>query len=175
MVDILFFLQILLRRVNMNYHVKSRASSLKMDWVMLILIFGGHFIFWRPFFFLQILLRRVNMNYLAKSRASGLKFDWVMLILIFGGHSVFWQPFYFLAAILFFGGHFFLLQILVRMVNMNYHAKSGASSLKIEWLMINFVIWRVMINFVIWWTFFLIEFFAEGKYELPWKIWRLSE
>ena len=37
----------------MNYHVKSGASSLKIDWVMLILdfgdqfVFGGRFVFWQ--------------------------------------------------------------------------------------------------------------------------------
>ena len=40
-----------LRRVIMNYHVKSGASSLKIDWVILnlvlgaILFFGRHFVF----------------------------------------------------------------------------------------------------------------------------------
>ena len=44
-----------LRRVIVNYHVKSGASSLKIDWVMLnfcrlFSFFDGHFVFCRPFF-----------------------------------------------------------------------------------------------------------------------------
>ena len=29
----------------MNYHAKSGATSLKIDWVILNLVFGGHFVF----------------------------------------------------------------------------------------------------------------------------------
>ena len=70
-----------------NYHAKSEASSLKIDWVMLNLVFGGHFVFWQQFWFF--------VNYHAKSGASSLKIDWVILNLVFGSHFI-------------FGGHFFL-------------------------------------------------------------------
>ena len=54
----------------MNYHAKSGASSLKIDRVMLNLIFGGHFVFGGHFIFWRPFLRRVNMNCHAKSGAS---------------------------------------------------------------------------------------------------------
>ena len=46
---------------------------------------------------------------------------------------------------------------------MNYHAKSGTSSLKIDWVMNNLVFGG---HFVFWQSKF-----EEGYYELPWKIW----
>ena len=116
----------------MNYHEKFGASSLKIDWVMLNSVFGGHFVFgghilfWRPFCFLAKKMWRVIMNYYAKSGASSLKIDWVILSLIFGGHFVFLQKcedslwttiqnlellawkLTELCSILFFGGHFVL-------------------------------------------------------------------
>ena len=33
----------------MNYHAKSGAYSLKIDWVMLNLVFGGHFFFGKKY------------------------------------------------------------------------------------------------------------------------------
>ena len=56
-------------------------------------------------------------------------------------------------------------QLKIWKVDINYHVKSGAPSLQIEWVMINFVFFS---------AFFLLlklNFFAEGKYELPRKIW----
>ena len=40
-----YFLLIFLWKFNINYRAKSGASSLKIDWVMLNLVFGGHFVF----------------------------------------------------------------------------------------------------------------------------------
>ena len=40
----------------MSFHAKSGASSSKIDLVMLNLVFGGHFVFWRPFCFLAAIL-----------------------------------------------------------------------------------------------------------------------
>ena len=91
----IYFWRPFLRRVNMNFHAKSGASSLKIDWVILSLIFGGHFVFWRSYFFLKGWLRAVKIYLHAKSRACSLKNEWVMLNLIFGGHFVFWRPFCF--------------------------------------------------------------------------------
>ena len=136
----------------MNYHAKSGASSLKIDWVMLnlifgghfvflaaILFFGGHFVFWRPFLF------RVNMNYHAKSG--------VMLNLIFGGHLIFWQPFCFFAAI--------FLKGWLRVVKIYLHAKSRACSLKNEWVTVNLIFGG---HFVFGGHFFSSNFVLEGQY-----------
>ena len=79
-----------------------------------------------------------------------LKIEWVMI------NFVIWWP-------------SFLGRNLKKMqrVNMNDHAKSGASILKIE---------RVVTNFVFWWPFrfwrpsFFVVFFAEGKYKLTCQI-----
>ena len=65
----LFFGKKKLGRDIMNYHAKSQGSSLKIDRVMLNLVLGGHFVFWRK------KLRRVIMNYHAKSGAFSLKID----------------------------------------------------------------------------------------------------
>ena len=52
---------------------------------------------------------------------------------------------------------------------MNYHAKSGASTLKIDKDMLNLIFGG---HFVFRWPFcFLVAIFAEGQYELPCKIW----
>ena len=48
---LLKFFRQFLRGVNMNFHAKSGASSLKIDQIMLNLVFGGHFVFGRPFCF----------------------------------------------------------------------------------------------------------------------------
>ena len=99
------------KRVIMNYHAKSRAFSLKIDWVMLKLVFGGHFVFWRPFCFLL--------------RFYSLQIERVML------NFILWRPFYLLVAILLFGGHF-IFDFWLRVVKIYFHAKLQASSLKIE-------------------------------------------
>ena len=70
----------------MNYHATSGASSLKIDSVMLNLVFGGHFVFLAAilFFggnFLAKKMWRVNMNYHAKSRGPSLKIDRVIAVL----------------------------------------------------------------------------------------------
>ena len=46
------FLAKKLRKVIMNYHAKSGASSFKIVQVqvMINLVFGGHFVFWWPLF-----------------------------------------------------------------------------------------------------------------------------
>lgn len=49
-----------------------------------------------------------------------------------------WLP---MAAILFLVAMLFFKLCNGHRVTMNYHAKSGASCLKIKWVMINFVIW----------------------------------
>ena len=64
----------------MNYRTKSGASSLKIDRVMLNLVFVGHFVFLWQFCFLVAIffsknMRRVNMNYHAKFGGSSLKND----------------------------------------------------------------------------------------------------
>ena len=110
-----------MKNVNINYHAKSVASNLKIDWVMI------NFVFWWPFCFLAKICRRASMKYHAKSGAYYLKIDWVMLSLVF-------------MAILFFGKK-------MRRVIMNYHPKSGAYSLKIDWVMFNFVFCN---HFVFW-------------------------
>ena len=57
-----------------EYHAKSGASSLKIERVMLNLVFGAFLMF----------LRFVYMEYHAKSEASSLKIEQVMLNLVFG-------------------------------------------------------------------------------------------
>ena len=42
-----YFWALKMWKLIMNYHAKSGASSLKIDWVMLNLVYGGHFVFWR--------------------------------------------------------------------------------------------------------------------------------
>ena len=60
------------RRAIMNYHAKFGASSLKIDWIMLNLIFVGHFIFWRPFCFWRPFLCK-NMRRVNKCNNNGKK------------------------------------------------------------------------------------------------------
>ena len=84
-----------------------------------------------------------------------------MLHLFFGGHFIFWQPFCFMEPIIF--GKKMWSAI------MNYHAKSGAPNMKINWVMLNLVLGD---HFVFWWPFcFLEKKIAEGHRELTWKIW----
>ena len=103
-------------------NLKLLAWKLSELWPALL--FGSHFVFGGH---LKKILQMVNMNFHAKSGAPSLKIDRVMI------NFVFWRPFCFLAAILFFFGSNFTIQLL-RKVNMKYHAKSGAHSLKIEWV-----------------------------------------
>ena len=138
----------------MNYHPKSGDSSLKFEWVMINFMFWQPFSFWdhlfcgflkRHFCWGSIWTTRQNLELLAWK--LGELYQFCVLVAIY----------------------FIVWNIFLQKVNMNYHAKSGASSLKIE---------RVLINFVFWWPFcFLCPFSCFGKknvechYELSCKIW----
>ena len=67
----------------MEYHAKSGASSLKIERVMLNLVFGRFCAFFDVFAFLRF-LSFVYVEYHAKSGASSLKIERVMLNLVFG-------------------------------------------------------------------------------------------
>ena len=71
-----------------------------------------------------------------------MKIGWVISILCFGGHL------------------FYCVKYFLQKVNMNYHAKSGASSFKIE---------RILINFVFWWPFCFFVSILFLKFFL-WKV-----
>ena len=75
----------------MNYHAKSEDSSLKIDKVMLNLVFGGNLIFFMAILILAKKLWRVIMNYHSKSGSYSLKIEWVIINIVFGGHFVFCQ------------------------------------------------------------------------------------
>ena len=83
------FWQKKLRRVIMNYHEKIGPSSLKIDWVMLNSVFGGHFVFGGLFFGKKKLGRDI-MNYHAKSQGSSLKIDRVMALPKFCLMTYYW-------------------------------------------------------------------------------------
>ena len=72
-----YFLALKKWKLIINYHAKSRAYSLKIDWIMHNLVFGGHFAFWRPFCFLT---RKVEGHYELpwKSGGHSFKIDWVI-------------------------------------------------------------------------------------------------
>ena len=116
------FLATKVSRAIMNYHEKSGASSLKTDWIMLNLGFGGHFVFWWPFW----ILANTNCGRLLWTTMKNLGLlAWKLTELCL---IQFWRPFCFLVAILFFGKKMWS-------AIMNCHAKSGASSLKIDRVM----------------------------------------
>ena len=73
----------------MNYHEKIGPSSLKIDWVMLNSVFGGHFVFGGLFFGKKKLGRDI-MNYHAKSQGSSLKIDRVMALPKFCLMTYYW-------------------------------------------------------------------------------------
>ena len=83
----------------------------KLSELCSILVYGGHFVFWRPFCFLL--------------RFYSLQIERVML------NFILWRPFYLLVAILLFGGHF-IFDFWLRVVKIYFHAKLQDSSLKIE-------------------------------------------
>ena len=82
-------------------------------------------------------------------------------ILCFGGHFVF-------GCHLVFGWIFLIF--FMRRVNLNFHAKIWTSSMKIEWVMINFVFWRPS---CFWVTFFL-KFMRRLNMNFHAKFWTSS-
>ena len=70
----------------MNFHAKFRASSSKIERVILNLVLGGHFVFCRHF--LMGWLREVKIYLHAKFRASSSKIERVMLNFVFGAVRV---------------------------------------------------------------------------------------
>ena len=137
LVGILFFGKQNLRRVIVNYHVKFGASRFKIDWVI-----SNQFSFWWPFYFLAAILffggslwtTMQNLEYIA----------WKLIELF---PFSFWQPFC------------FFLGKMWRVI-VNYHAKSGANSLKIDWVMLNLVFGG---HFVFWQPFYFSQ-----KYHIFW-------
>ena len=82
-------------KVNINYHAKSGAPSLKIDSVIINSMFCQPFCFLAAILVLNFFLLKVNINYHAKFGAPSLKIDWVMI------NFVFRRSFCFLSAILF--------------------------------------------------------------------------
>ena len=138
---------------------------------------GGHFVFWQKKCGGLLWSTMQNLELLAWKMSE--------LNLVFVGHFVFWWPFCFWRKKL-------------QKVNVNYHAKSGASNLKNDWVMLNlffvghFVFWRKILRRVIenWLSYalfsfgghfnfrqpfcFLEEKIVEGHCELPCKMWNFQ-
>ena len=109
------FLKLFLQKGNMIYQAKSGSPSLKIEWVMI------NVVFWQPFcFFVNYSCRWLLWTTMQNLELLAWKLSELCSILCFGGHLVSWRPFC------------FCFEIFLQKINIYYHAKSGAHSMKIE-------------------------------------------